>query len=129
MNRPHGFTLIMSVAIMGTVLMLAAISSTRLLLQQLSSTVGLEDYVSAKYLAEGCADVALLRLRQDAGYLGNENVFIGGESCAILPMSVEGPETVIKTEAEVRSRIYRLRVGLSSTDPLTVVSWDRVPSF
>ncbi|TAK04688.1 hypothetical protein EPO33_01695 [Patescibacteria group bacterium] len=129
MNNRPGFSLIISVTIIGTVLMLVAISATRVLLQQLSTSVGLDDHIAAKYLAEGCAEQALLRLSEDAQYAGNETIIIDGLSCTIRPKELSGSNTVFTTEVEVNARLYRLRVELSSTNPITILSWERVASF
>lgn len=129
MNNRHGFSLIISVTIIGTVLMLVAISSTRVLLQQLSSSVGLEDHIAAKYLAEGCAEQALLRLSEDAQYAGNETITIDGLPCTIRPKELSGSNTVFTTEVQLNTRVYRLRVELSSISPVTILSWERVSFF
>ena len=130
MNKLRGFTLIVSVAIVATVLLLVALSSSRFLIQQLSSSVGLEDHLMAKYLAEGCAEAALASLAADpAVYVGNETLTIGGQSCIIETITTVGSVTTIDTEATVSTRVYRVEVLLSSLDPMTISSWQRVTSF
>lgn len=129
MNKPRGFALILSVMIIGTVLLLIAIASSRVLTAQLTSSVSLQNHLTAKYLAEGCAEKALAALAEDAFYAGAEDVIIGTNTCTIEPVTFSESLTVIQTSATIQTNIYRLQVELSSLNPPTVSSWQRVAEF
>lgn len=128
-KKERGFTLLVSTVIVGTVLLLVALSSSRLLIQQLANTVSQEDFVAAKYLAEGCAEAALMDINQNASYAGNETLTIGAGSCTIEPVSRSGSTYTIETQATVHASVYRLVVQANGTNPPVVTSWRRVTAF
>jgi type II secretory pathway pseudopilin PulG len=123
-----GFTLIITVVLVATILLLLSATVAQGLLGQQQGLTSLDASTDAKGAAEGCAEYALLQLKLDPAYAGNETRAIGSVSCTIRPI-ISGPPTVIETEAEASGRPYRLRVELSSMDPLTVQSWGRVSAF
>lgn len=130
MNKSRrGFTLFVSVIIIGVVLLLVAISSSRMLIQELADTVSQEDFVAAKYLAEGCAEAAIMNINLDVEYAGDETLTIGADSCTINPITTVGSTKTIETSAAVRTSIYRLKVTVTVANPPVVTSWRRVVSF
>lgn len=82
-------------------------------------------------LAEGCVDVALLKLANDPNYTGNELVTIGSDICTIRAIGGSSNK-VIETQAifpQSNTGAYTdLRV---TVDPntLAVISWNEIASF
>ncbi|MDO8584750.1 MAG: hypothetical protein Q7R85_01360 [bacterium] len=65
-------------------------------------------------IARSCDDVALLRLRADPAYAGNETVSVGGTTCTIFPIESVPPNTVIKTKAVVSRATTNLKFTVNS---------------
>ena len=117
-----------SVMILSIVLLLIS-SATALSTQGYAEQdVDIEQWMTAKHLAEGCANTALQRIRDTSNYAGNESVTIGLETCTIHPI-LTGVTTTIQTEATVAGHPYRLEIELDNTTDLNVLSWMHVTSF
>jgi hypothetical protein len=127
MNK-SGFSTTAAIFVIATIMSSVLLASSSRLIAARGATVSLEDNLAAQYLAEGCAEVALLKLGLNPLYAGNETVTIGSESCTIRPVLL-GVPTTIETEATKNSRTYRLRIELLLPTPLVVNSWRRVAEF
>jgi hypothetical protein len=127
MRKPDGYVLLVSAMIIGLMLIGLAVAATRTLISEHASTIVIEHEDDARSLAEGCADTALLKLRNNVNYTGNETVTINGQTCTIKPL-LTSPYR-LQTEATVSSQPYRLQITLSSLSPLTISAWQRVTSF
>lgn len=126
--RP-GYTLIMSVLLVSAVLILLATSTAWRLLGHHQSGHSLTAHLKAKGLAEGCMETALLHLREDPTYAGDETITIGSGSCAIRPIA-SGDPFLIQTEASVDGRVYNLEAEASlAGNPPTVTRWERIDVF
>ena len=79
-------------------------------------------------LAEGCVDMALLKLAVDPSYSGNETVNIGSESCQIRPVLTSGSNKIIETQASFQNAFTNLRVTIDQ-NTFVVVSWAEIPHF
>lgn len=85
----------------------------------------------ARTLADACAEEALLRLKSNFGYAGNETIIVGGsDTCTIVSVSGSGnTDRVILAEAAVGRTLSRVRVDVERLTPsLLVRAWDRVPN-
>ena len=81
----------------------------------------------AYYLATLCAEDALMKLKKDINYTGNEVVVVQSGECAILP--IEGNWTV-KTRADYQNQIKKIRVIVDKINPEMVIqSWEEVADF
>ena len=127
-TSPHGFTLIVAMIVISTVLVLVSATVAQGLMGHALSSITIERKLQAKSAAEACADVALLELTLDPAYAGNESVTIGSNSCTIQAI-VSGPPTVVETEATVSGNTYRLHIELSELDPIMISAWERVADF
>lgn len=127
MRNEKGYVLVVSVMIIGLMLIGLAVAATRALVSERASTIVIEREDDARALAEGCADAALLELRNDVNYAGNETISVGGFACTIRPILTS--PTRIQVEATVSGQPYRLQVELASTDPLEIAKWERVTTF
>lgn len=86
----------------------------------------------ALYLAQACAEDALLELRNDSEYVGNETIndFENG-SCEIREVQGGGSQNlVIETIGKAFDKIRRLKIEVSEIDPqININSWKEVTSF
>lgn len=127
-NPRRGFILIISVLVLSAVIaVIAAAAAFGLAGSQLRG-VELDNSSDAKGLAEGCAEAALFKRRNDVTYTGNETLTIGTGTCTIRPIIV-GPPLIIETQATANTRVYRLHVEVSNTSTFTISKWQRVAAF
>jgi len=80
-------------------------------------------------LAEGCADMALLRLAENPAYGGNETVIVTPSStCAILPIVSQGAQKTIKTSATFQRSTSIIKVIVNQpASAISLLSWEEVP--
>lgn len=79
-------------------------------------------------LAEACADQALLKLKQDPSYSGNETITVEAlDTCAILPITVQGNQKTIETTATVQGAASKVKVVANQSSSLSIVSWEEIP--
>lgn len=81
-------------------------------------------------LAEGCVEVALLKLANDPGLIISVNseppITIGGNTCTIYSIENSGSYKIIKTQAIFRNAYTHLMVTVNP-DTLAIVSWLETP--
>jgi len=79
------------------------------------------------YLANLCAEQALMKLKENINYLGNEATTTGGGNCQILP--IEG-NWVIKTIGNFQNQIKKVKIIVSQVNPkMQIQSWQEVADF
>lgn len=120
-----GFTLVVSIVIISTVLLVFAVVAARGVREQQLFSISILSSIQARSLSESCMEVALLKKGADEAYLGSETIVFNGESCDILPIS----SSQILTEANVDGHVYRLRADFTQATPVDVSSWRRVSEF
>ncbi len=64
-------------------------------------------------LAEGCANIAVLRLIEDESYAGNETIFIGSENCSVLGIETINDGRLIKARAITKNAYTNIKVGMT----------------
>jgi hypothetical protein len=72
------------------------------------------EYKERSYeLAFACLNIAKLKLATDSGYLGNEIITIGTDTCQILPITMAG---TVRTKAVISQAVTNLEAVLNTTD-------------
>ena len=104
----------------GLGLSLLSISETKMSFQKYLSS-------QAYYLANLCAEQALMKLKEDSNYIGNETINMENGSCSILP--IEGSWT-IKISATSADQVKKMRIIISQINPEIVIdSWSEIADF
>lgn len=81
----------------------------------------------AYFLANLCAEEALMKLKENINYPGNETINIGDDRCFILP--IEG-SWIVKTSANFAGQVKKNKIIISQINPrMTIVSWQEVSDF
>jgi len=113
--------IILAVALLvGVSVILLAVSESAMSLQKTQSS-------QAYYLAILCSEDALMKLKEDTNYSGNETVSVTKGSCQILP--VEGNWT-IKILADYSNQVRKIKIAVSQINPAMVIdSWQEVADF
>jgi hypothetical protein len=106
--------------LIGVNLNLLAISEAKMGLKQIQSS-------QAYYLANLCAEEALMKLKENINYSGNETITIENGECQILP--IEGNWT-IKVLSQFRNQIKKVKIVVEQVNPeIEISSWEQVPDF
>ena len=122
-----GFIALMTVLIIFAIALLIGLSVSLLSIGE--ATMGLEKTQSSQayFLANLCAEQALMKLKENIDYSGGETIEIGGGNCQILP--IEGNWT-IKTIANFQNQIKKIKIIISKVNPQMVISsWQEVSEF
>lgn len=127
-TNEKGFTLVVSVMIVSVILALIAVASVQHILFLRKGGTAYEDEFNARMLAEGCAEQALLKFRQDQTYRGDEILTLNGSPCTIRPILGNGPFT-LETEATMNTRVSRYQIKISDTKTFQITQWKPVSSF
>lgn len=83
--------------------------------------------LKAYYLANLCAEEALMKLKENVNYSGNETISAEGGSCQILP--IEG-NWIIKVIGNFQNQIKKVKIVVSQVNPeMEIQSWQEVSEF
>lgn len=130
-NMKEGFIALTSVLIISSLVLLISIGLSARSISETNIAMSQQLSNKALALADACAEDALLKLRSDFNYAGNETIMINGsDSCDIL--SVEGSgglNRIIKTESDVRGYKKKIRINIAQLNPLQITSWQEVADF
>lgn len=99
---------------------LLSINETKMALKKYHS-------LQAFSLAQLCAEEALMKLKEDENYPGDETFLIEGGSCQILP--IEGNWT-LKVLSNFQNQTKKIKIVIEKVNPEMVIdSWEQVPDF
>lgn len=130
LRTESGYIALISVLVAGALMLLVGIGSSLRGIDTLNAVSGEESSLRAQFLADACAEEALMRLKGDLAYGGNETIIVGGgETCRILPLSGTGNvDRVITTEGVVNNYVRNVRVDIAAVNPSLVIrTWTVVP--
>lgn len=127
-TNKKGFTLVVSVMIVSVILALIAVASVQHILFLRKGGTAYEDEFNARMLAEGCAEQALLKFRQNQAYRGDEILTLNGNPCTIRPILGNGPFT-FETEATINTRVSRYQIKIADTETFQITQWKPVSGF
>lgn len=127
-SRDGGFIAIISAIIISMLIVTLALSTNLSIFWGRFATLDREYHKRSVGLAEGCVDVALLKLANDITYTGGETQTIGSDQCTILaiPPVPPGSNITIQTTATFQKSVSAMTVVVANPS-LTLVSWDEVP--
>lgn len=103
---------------------------------QVSSAV--EQYTKARYLAEACAEYALMELSNDSGFSdsGEQSAGLGDDSCEVIDIDLDAPTTTLQVQGIVGDNTYQYRAEIvmstttaTTTPSVVIYSWEEVDSF
>ena len=133
-KNEKGFVALITAIVFSAILMTIAISLNQIGFLTRGETADAEYKDRSTALAEGCADVALLKLANDITYAGNESgIAIGSDVCSIGsvgPDPLDAANKIINTSAVypagTNGAVTRLQIKIN-INSLSVVSWNEVP--
>lgn len=120
-SKHHGFILILAVIIISAVLSVILINASLSALTNLNNNSLSLQGAGAKFLADGCANEALLRLNRDKNYAGGSfNIDTG--ACLVIVSGTENTRSLAIT-GSLNNFSTNLTIAVT-LDPFAVTSWD-----
>jgi hypothetical protein len=127
----NGYILLTSVLI--TAAVCSAIGTSILLfgIAHIRTSLVVQQAITARGLADACANEALQRLLIDTAYTGNETITIGSQTCTIATVSGSGASNrTVQASATVGPSTRRVEVTVSSVGPpMSITQWEEVADF
>lgn len=120
----RGFIAITSAVIISALLLIVVFVASASSFASRFNTLDAHEKAAGLFLAEACAEHALLKLAQSPSYAGNETVPVaGGAVCVIAAVSGAGAEKIVRVSATSgRANTYvKITAG---TGPLQLISWE-----
>ena len=126
-KNQSGFIALITVLIIFAIALLIGLSVRLLSISEAQMGLKKSQSSQAYFLANLCAEQALMKLKENINYPGNETIEIGGGGCQILP--IEGNWT-IKTTANFQNQIKKIKIVVSQVNPqMLISSWQEVSEF
>lgn len=126
-SNNKGFIALITVLIILGVALFIGLGISQLSISEAQMGLQKSQSSQAFYLANLCAEHALMELKEDIGYAGETIPNIENGSCQILP--IEGNWTV-KISANFSNQIKKLKIVVSQINPEMVIdSWQEVAEF
>ena len=125
--RQDGIVALITVLIVAAVALLTGISINLLAIGE--AKMALQKSYSSKsyYLSNLCAEEALMRLKEDSNYQGNETINMGDDNCTILPIE---ESWTVKVSATSFGQTKKIEIKTSQINPSLIVdSWQEVGEF
>ncbi len=125
MKKNSGFIALMSAIIMSSILLILINGLNLKEFYTQTNILDSELKEKSLYLAEACADTAILKIIHNPHYNPtNETVNVGEDTCII--QSITGnQEKTIYTQANYRNYFTNLKIIINSTN-LSVISWEEI---
>lgn len=123
-----GYVILIVVFILSAVLSLVVFSSINRFLEHKSTLINLWLKEKLKASADACLEVALLKLKYDANYAGNETVSVDNSNCQILP--IETTQNTFKIKAKSENNLLAVFLFLEvNQDDFSIMNYEEKVSF
>ena len=130
-KNQKGYIALISILIVSGVTFIIAISTGLFGISE--SVMGLEKNQSSQayYLASLCAEDALVELKNDLKYSGNETLVFDEGTCTILKVGGGGnTNRKVRTIGTVHNQTRKIEIEIAQVDPkMQITSWQEVADF
>jgi nitrate/TMAO reductase-like tetraheme cytochrome c subunit len=122
-----GFIALITIFIILAILLLLGLSFGLLAISETNMSLEKTKSSQAYFLANLCAEQALMKLKENTSYSGNEVININNGSCQIL--QIEG-QWIIKTQGNFQNDVKKMRISVSQVNPQMIIdSWQELADF
>ena len=130
-QRKNGYIALIAAIIIGAVTLTMVITSVYIGITQGMNSLLYSNHMESLAISSACAEEALMNLKNNHDYAGNETLNLGHSQCQILPIENLGGEArVIKTIGTVNGVNKKIKIQISQIDPqMVITSWQEVPDF
>ena len=123
----RGFIALITVFIIISIALLISLGFGLLSISEMDMGFKKTQSSQAYFLANLCAEQALMELKEDINYQGPETINIDNGNCQIL--QIEG-QWIIKTIGNTKNDVKKMRISVSQVNPQMIVdSWQEVADF
>lgn len=129
MNK--GFIALTSILIIGAMVLVISIGVALRSVDEAYMSLGEQEAGRAIALANLCAEQALMKLKNDSNYSGNESIIVEGESCDILAVDGTGNSNrTVRSKSTVSGFTKKVKVEVLQINPeMQINSWEEVSDF
>lgn len=130
-ENKKAYIALISILIVGAVALNIAVSSAILSVGQGRNGLLAQNLTEAKGLANACAEKALMDLKDNVDYVGNETVSLGSGQCQIETIENLGGETrLVKVTGRANQITKKIKININQINPtVTITSWLEVDNF
>ncbi len=123
-----GFVALITVLILLGIILMIGLSISFLSIGEVSMSLQKSQSSQVYYLANLCAEEALMKLKENSGYTG-ETINIENGSCTSL-VSLAGSIWTIEVSANFQNQIKKMQIIISQINPEMIIdSWQEVADF
>jgi predicted chitinase len=123
----RGFIALITLLILFLISLSIGVGFTLRSIERAKTSLQINQSSQAFYLANLCAEEALMKLKENINYPGNETIQIEGGYCQILP--IEG-KWIIKTIGNFQNQVKKVKIIVNQVNPQTIIqSWQEVSDF
>jgi hypothetical protein len=130
-NQKNGYIALVSVLIISSITLFLAINANLFGISESGMALRKSHSSKSFYLANLCAEDALMKLKNNLDYSGDETLSLDGGSCYISSLEGSGNEDrIIKTSGNFNDQTRRIIIEIGRVNPLMEISsWREVSSF
>jgi transcriptional regulator CtsR len=123
----RGFAAIIGVVLISGIALISSIALAANYIIESRETTNRAYAIQARSSAYACANIAMLRLKKNRSYTGNENISVDKVICTIEPVVSNSNARTVYAKATVNGYASRIMVQIDDVDQLYVSSWNEVP--
>ena len=129
--KKNGYVALISVIIINAVLLMIVITSAYIGITQGLNSLLYNNHLKSEGLASACGEQALMNLKDDPDYAGNETINLGSDQCQILPIvNLGGQARIIQVSSSIGGATKKNRISVGKINPtINVTSWQVVVEF
>ena len=131
-RQKGGYIALISVVIVSGLMLIVAVGLSLRSMGDLDLSSAGESAARARALANACAEEAIVKLKGNLSYSGNETIIVdGSDSCTIVTVLGSGnTNRTIETQALVGLYTKKIQVSVLSLRPALVISsWAEIADF
>lgn len=119
MKNTQGFIALTSVLILSAIFLSISISIASRAISGTDASTALYERDKTKFLAEACAEYALMELQRTLNYAGDEGILVGDGSCTVRPITGSGNENrSVEVLSAAGKHVYRMVVAVDEISPV-----------
>ena len=122
-----GFAIIGSVILISGIALISSVAMAGVYLIEARETTMRGSAIQARSSAYACANIAMLRIKKNRSYTGNENISVDKVICTIPAVVINSSARTVYAQATVNNMTSRIKVEIADVDQLFVSSWTEIP--
>lgn len=131
MRNQQGYIALITVLIISAISLLIAINANLFGISESDMGFIKNQASESYYLANACAEYALIELKDNQDYSGEETLAIGAGTCSILKIRGQGNRNrIVQVTGSVYNLTRKIEINIAKIDPeMEIQSWKEVSDF